>query len=234
MPTLSRRLVAELFGTFALVFFSASSVVMAGTLGVGYGLLGIALVNAVVFSVAVSATMGISGGFLNPAITTAVLIARRISVGDWIGYLVAELIGAVLAAWCVKLLLPEAAARTALYGTPMIGLNVTFGAAVALEALFTFFLVSAVFGTMISPEAPRIGGFGVGLSLFFLIMVGGPLTGAAMNPARAFGPALISGTWTGHLAYWIGPLIGAVLAGLLWGYFLMPREVLVAEVIVEE
>jgi glycerol uptake facilitator-like aquaporin len=80
-----------------------------------------------------------------------------------------------------------------------------------------------VFGTCVNPEAPKVGGFGIGLVLVFDILVGGPLTGAAMNPARAFGPALISGQWVGHVAYWVGPLAGAILAALLWQHVLLPK-----------
>ena len=83
--------------------------------------------------------------------------------------------------------------------------------------------MSAVFGTAVSPDAPRVGGFGIGLVLLFDILVGGPLTGAAMNPARAFGPALVSGEWLGHVVYWVGPIAGAILAALLWEYVLLPK-----------
>ncbi|HET8649613.1 MAG TPA: aquaporin, partial [Gemmatimonadales bacterium] len=80
-----------------------------------------------------------------------------------------------------------------------------------------------VFGTIVADNAPKVGGFGVGLSLLFIILFAGPLTGGSANPARAFGPALVSGVWTGHLAYWIGPAIGGILAGLFWGYLLLER-----------
>jgi glycerol uptake facilitator-like aquaporin len=87
-----------------------------------------------------------------------------------------------------------------------------------------FFLVSAVFGTCVNPAAPKVGGFGIGLALYFDILVGGPLTGAAVNPARAFGPALVSGQWVGHAVYWVGPIVGGVLAALFWEYVLLPRR----------
>ena len=87
-----------------------------------------------------------------------------------------------------------------------------------------FFLVSAVFGTVINPDSPRIGGFGIGLTLLFCILVGGPLTGAAVNPARAFGPALVSGQWVAHIAYWVGPILGGIVAALVWEHFLLPPE----------
>jgi len=94
-----------------------------------------------------------------------------------------------------------------------------------METVLTFFLVSAVFGTVVNPDAPKIGGFGVGLTLLFDVLVGGPVTGSAANPARAFGPALVSGQWVGQIVYWIGPLLGGILAALLWEYVLLPRRV---------
>jgi glycerol uptake facilitator-like aquaporin len=97
------------------------------------------------------------------------------------------------------------------------------GQAIGIELVLTFFLMSAVFGTAVSPDAPRVAGFGIGLVLLFDILVGGPLTGAAMNPARAFGPALVAGQWLGHVAYWVGPILGALLAALLWQYVLLPK-----------
>jgi aquaporin Z len=113
--------------------------------------------------------------------------------------------------------------RGALLGVPVIASSVSLGQAIGIELVLTFFLVSAVFGTAVSPDAPRVGGFGIGLVLLFDILVGGPLTGAAMNPARAFGPALVAGTWVGQLVYWIGPIVGGILAALLWEYVLLPR-----------
>jgi aquaporin Z len=99
-------------------------------------------------------------------------------------------------------------------GLPVIASSVSLGQAIGLELVLTFFLVSAVFGTAVSPDAPRVAGFGIGLVLLFDILVGGPLTGAAMNPARAFGPAAVSGEWVGQLVYWVGPIAGAILAAL--------------------
>jgi glycerol uptake facilitator-like aquaporin len=86
----------------------------------------------------------------------------------------------------------------------------------------TAFLVSMYFGTAISAHAPRLGGFAIGLTVLGAILVAGPVTGGAVNPARAFGPALISGDWHGHLAYWIGPFLGAAVAALIWGKVLLP------------
>jgi aquaporin TIP len=177
----------------------------------------------VVLSVMITATMTISGGHLNPAVTLGLLATRRISPGSAVGYLVAQLSSAVLAAFLVKALLPAAAVRSALVGVPVIASSVSLTQAIGMELVLTFFLMCGVYGTAVSPDAPRVGGFGIGLVLLFDILVGGPLTGAAMNPARAFGPAVASGEWVGHVAYWVGPIAGALLAAFLWEYLLLPK-----------
>lgn len=224
MPSLARRLVAEALGTFAFVFVGAAVVVVNGGFpNSGIGLLGIALAHAVALSVMITATMTISGGHLNPAVTLGLLATRRIDPVSAAAYIVTQLVAAVGAAFMVKALLPIGAVRSALVGVPVIAGSMSLSQAIGLELILTFFLMSAVYGTAVSPDAPRVGGFGIGLVLLFDILVGGPLTGAAMNPARAFGPALVSGEWVGHIVYWIGPVAGAVLAAVLWEYGLLPR-----------
>jgi MIP family channel proteins len=224
MPSLARRLVAEALGTFSFVFVGAAVVVVNGGFpNSGIGLLGIALAHALALSIMITATMTISGGHLNPAVTIGLLAARRISVVSAIAYIVTQLAAATLAAFLVKALLPVGAVRSALVGVPVIAGSMTLGQAIGLELVLTFFLMFAVFGTAVSPDAPRVGGFGIGLVLLFDILVGGPLTGAAMNPARAFGPAVASGEWVGHIVYWVGPVAGALLAALVWEYFLLPK-----------
>jgi aquaporin TIP len=224
MPSLARRLTAEAIGTFGLVFVGAAVVVVNGGFpNSGIGLLGIALAHAVVLSVMISATMTISGGHLNPAVTIALLATRRTDVVSAAAYIVVQLAAACLASFLVKLLLPADAVRNAMLGVPVIASSISLSQAIGIELVLTFFLVSAVFGTAVSPDAPRIAGFGIGLVLLFDILVGGPLTGAAMNPARAFGPAAVSGEWVGHLVYWIGPILGGLLAALLWEYVLLPK-----------
>ncbi len=224
MPSLTRRLTAEALGTFGLVFVGAAVVVVNGGFpNSGIGLLGIALAHAIVLSVMVTVTMTISGGHLNPAVTLALLVVRRIDLASAGAYILTQLAAAALAAVLVKLLFPANAVRTAMLGVPVIASSVSLGQAIGIELVLTFFLVTAVFGTAVSPDAPRVGGFGIGLVLLFDILVGGPLTGAAMNPARAFGPALVAGEWVGHLVYWVGPILGGILAALLWEYVLLPR-----------
>lgn len=224
MNSMFRRLVAEALGTFALIFIGAG-VIIAGNFPKGdTGLLGIALAHATVLGVMITATMNISGGHLNPAVTVGVLVARRIDVKSAGLYIVAQLIGATLGALLLAAVFPTHAARSAGFGVPLVHSTVSAAQAILIEGVLTFFLVSAVFGTAVSPDAPKVGGFGIGLVLLFDILVGGPLTGAAMNPARAFGPSVASGIWTGHLIYWIGPLLGGIVAGLLWDRILLPKH----------
>ena len=219
---LVRALVAELLGTFALVFIGAGAVVVDASKGGALGLVGIALAHAAVLSVMVSALMNVSGGHFNPAVTFAIWLSNRIKLPHAVAYVVTQLVAGALAALAVKLLAPAMAGEVTSLGVPRIAGDVTFTSAIFIEAILTLFLVSAVFGTCVSIEAPKVGGFGIGIVLLFDILMGGPLTGAAMNPARAFGPALISNDWHGHAAYWIGPLLGAAVAGVLWSKILLP------------
>jgi aquaporin TIP len=224
MPSLFRRSLAEALGTFALVFIGTGSVITKYFPDANYGVLGVAVAHALVLSVMITATMSISGGHLNPAVTLGLLAARRTTPSTAGAYIVAQLVGAVLASLLIKTIYPVAVWRAASLGTPSIAGSITLPQALIVEAVLTFFLVSAVFGTCVNPDAPKVGGFGVGLVLLFDIIVGGPLTGAAMNPARAFGPALVSGQWVGHLVYWVGPIVGGVLAALFWEHVLLPKR----------
>ena len=219
-----RPLTAEFIGTFGLVFIGAGSIVVNEASG-ALGLLGIALAHAIVLSVMVTALMRISGAHFNPAVTFGLWLANKIGAKDAGFYVLTQLVAAVVAALLVKTLLPSVAGEITGYGVPRIASDVDMIQAILLEAILTFFLVSAVFGTAVSPEAPSgIGGFGIGLVLLFDILVGGPLTGAAMNPARAFGPAAIAYDWVGQGAYWIGPLLGGAVAALVWGKVLLPKD----------
>ena len=221
-PKNLRPLTAECLGTALFVFLGAGSVVM--NTPNGLGTIGIALVHGVAMAIIVSMTMNISGGHMNPAVTAALWLARKVDDRTAGLYVVAQLIGAVLGALLISAVLPHAAARATSIGTPMVATSVTFTQAVLIEATLTFFLVSAVFGTAVSSEAPKIGGFGIGLAIFVDVLIGGSLTGAAMNPARAFGPALVAWDWHGQAIYWIGPLLGGLAAAAVWKWVLLPRD----------
>jgi MIP family channel proteins len=221
MSSLLRRSIAEAVGTFGLVFIGCASVASRYFNEANYGLLGIAMAHAIVLSVMITATMSISGGHLNPAVTIGLLVARRTTGRTAAAYISAQLVGAVFGALLLRFLWPVNLTRAISLGTPTIAGNIVVSQAIGIEAVLTFFLVSAVFGTCVNPNAPKVGGFGVGLVLLFDMMVGGNLTGAAMNPARAFGPALVSGQWVGHGVYWVGPLLGGIIAALLWEHVLL-------------
>jgi len=222
MPSLLRRSIAEALGTFALIFIGVGSVAAKYYPDANYGVYGIATAHALVLAVMITATMAISGGHLNPAVTVGLLVARRTTAQTAVAYIIAQLIGAVLGALAVKALFPIGVTRPIALGTPALARNIELTQAIGLEAILTFFLVSAVFGTCVNSEAPKVGGFAVGLVLWFDIIVGGPITGAAVNPARAFGPALISGQWVAHIVYWVGPILGGVVAALVWEHWLLP------------
>src|SRR2546421_13121374 len=134
-------------------------------------------------------TLRISGGQMIPAATSGAWIANRIGGRVAWQYIGAQVAGAIAGAALVKTVLPRAAVGLALVGTPRLGNDVTFIQGVWIEAILTFFLVSAVFGTAVSSEAPKIGGFGIGLAIFVDALVGGDFTGARMKPALAHGPA---------------------------------------------
>src|SRR3989442_7397513 len=184
----------------------------------------VALAHGVGMAVIVSATMNISGGHINPAVTFGLFVAGKVDAGTLGRYWGAQLVGAILGAALLKAVLPWGAVHATSAGTPMLSSTITFLQGILIQAMLTFFLVSAVFGTAVSPEAPKIGGFGIGLAVFVDALVGGGLTGAAMNPARAFGPAIISADVHGQAVWWIGPLLGAAAAGWLWRTVLLPKQ----------
>jgi MIP family channel proteins len=225
--SLTRQCAAELVGTFALIFIGVGAIYNLGALDKNGGLLGIALAHGLTIAVMVSATGGISGGHLNPAVTLGVLVGGKIDAAKCLAYWIAQLAGAALAGFLLLGLMrhqPVAAAEIVSQGTPDLAGNVSFKQGVLIEAVLTFFLVFVVYGTAVDARAPRIGGLAIGLTVALDILFGGPLTGAAMNPARTFGPALASGHWNNHLVYWIGPLTGGALAGLIYGRFLIKPD----------
>lgn len=213
---------AEFIGTMLFVLVGAGSIV-ANVSGPA-GALGVALAHGVGLAVLVTIMMPISGGHLNPAVSVALWIGDQIDLKTLGKYVAAQLLGAIVAALLIKVTFPASLARLSSLGTPQMSGAMGMFSGIALEALFTFFLVSAVFGTAVSPQAQRVGGFAIGLTVLTVALGGGNLTGAVMNPARAFGPALVSLSWLSQGVYWIGPLIGAAIAAVVWKYLLLPRS----------
>ena len=207
---------AELIGAFALSFIGAGAICTDALTQGKVGLLGIAVAHGLVLAILVSATMHISGGHLNPAVTCAFWATGRMKPEAAAQYVVSQLVGAALAGFALKMIFAESVWRKVQLGTPSLGAGVSMQGGMFIEAILTFFLVFAVFGTAVDAAGPKVGGFAIGLTIAFDILMGGPLTGAAMNPSRAFGPALASGFWKSQIVYWIGPIAGAVGAGFAY------------------
>ena len=215
-----RKLAAEFIGAFALIFIGAAAIIQTG----GQNLLAIAIAHGLAIALLVSSLGHISGGLFNPALTIGLWATRRLDTVSTVAYIIAQLLGAVVAALALLLLFPEALRDAVSLGVPLLGRGIDFGQGVILEAIATFFLMLAVFGTALDSRGPKLGGFGIGLILTMDILAIGTLTGAAMNPARTFGPALVGGEWSNHLVYWIGPIIGAVVAALVYHYLFAEEE----------
>lgn len=213
---------AEFVGTLLFVLVGAGSIV--ANVNGAAGSLGIAIAHGLGLAIPVTIMLPISGGHLNPAVSVALWIGDQIDLKTLGKYVAAQLLGAIVAALLIKALFPASMARITSLGTPQMSGAMGMLAGISLEALFTFFLVSAVFGTCVNPESQRVGGFAVGLTVLAVALGGGNLTGAVMNPARAFGPALVSGDWHTQAAYWVGPLIGAALAAVAWKFLFLPKN----------
>lgn len=215
-----KALIAEFIGTFALIFIGVSTIAASEINDSATGLLGIALGHGLTIAVMVSATAAISGGHLNPAVTFGAWLANKIDRTNALGYLASQCLAALLAANLLKLTIPHAALEKVAMGTPAPGTGVPVLMALTMEVVLTFFLVFVVFGTAIDGRAPKVGGLFVGLTVTFDILAGGPISGAAMNPARYLGPALTSGDLQYFWLYWLGPLLGGAIAALLYYYAL--------------
>jgi len=227
---------AEAIGTFALIFvgvLSISGAAIGGAPGGIANLASIGLAHGLTIAVMVAALGAISGGHFNPAVTFAFIITGRLDPLKGLTYWTGQFAGAAAAAFLIAGLFSPADVAGA---TPDLGNGVTLYAGIALEAIATFFLVLVVFGTAVDKRAPK-GAYplAIGLTVALDIMAIGPITGAAMNPARTFGPALASMHWANHAVYWIGPMVGGGLAGLVQHFFLMeqPAAVRIAEATVD-
>jgi aquaporin TIP len=211
----SRALLAEICGTFWFIFIGAGAILTSAS-GSGGGLLDIAFAHGITLAIAVSVFGALSGAHFNPAVTVALAIAGRHPWPRVPTYWAAQLIGGVLAGSALRYIFEFsiAAVDKTHLGTPALAGTITPGVGIVIEALLTLFLVWAVYGTAVWAHAPKIAGFGIGLTVMTDILLGGPLTGAAMNPARWFGTAIPAGFYDNWYVYWVGPLLGAVIGGL--------------------
>jgi aquaporin Z len=216
-----RRAVAEFVGAFTLVFAGMGSM-MFGNAG---GLTGVALAHGLAIAVMASAVGHISGAHFNPAITFGFLLTRRMN-GALAGiYVVSQLVAGAVAALLLNVIFPTPPNLDV--GVPVVADRVSSGGAVLAEAILTFFLVWVVFATAADPRGAfkSIAGLAIGLTITLDILAGGPLTGAAMNPARALGPELVQNVWDDWWVYWLGPLAGGGIAALMYDLlYLRPLE----------
>jgi aquaporin Z len=214
-------MVAEAVGTFFLVFPGAGAPMLGAALHRPVPLLDVALANGLGLGIGISATLAVSGGALNPAVTAALWSLGKLRAGMAFLYIVAEVAGATLAALLLHWLVPGGPVGA---GTPVPGVGVGAVRAAGIECVLTFLLVSTVLLTIVDRQAPRIAGLGVGLIVVADVLMGGPLSGAAMNPARALGPEIVSGVWSAAWAYWVGPIAGGLIAALIYRGFLRSAE----------
>ena len=225
---LGRKLICEFIGAFTLIFIGAGSIISAQALGGGVGgagLITIALAHGLAIAVMVSAVGHVSGGHFNPAVSIGAWVTQKLTLRDLVAYIGAQLAGATAGAALLRLAIPEDFWKPVNLGVPSVS-AVSDGQAVLIEAILTFFLVWVVYATAIDPEGAfgKVAGLAIGFVIAMDIMMGGPFTGAAMNPARAFGPALLGGGWTGQWVYWVGPIAGGVLAGTLYDLLVLRRR----------
>lgn len=225
MEGTSKAAVAEFVATFALVFVGAGAVIL--NANGQLDLTGVALAHGLVLAIMVSITMHISGGMVNPAVAVSLWVTGKVSTPRAGALIVAQLAGAITGAFLLKFLVPAELFDSGNGGIPALGDGVTIGKGILIEAVTTFFLVFAVFGTVVDDRGPfsKTAGLTIGLVIAFDIMAFGPYTGAAMNPARWLGPALATTDWADWYVWIVGPIAGGIIAGVLyWTVFLKDKE----------
>lgn len=220
-------LIAEFIGTFTLIFIGAGSVCLNEMMHGGVGLLGIATAHGLAIGVMVTALAQVSGGKFNPAISLGIWAGGKQGILPTLSEIFAQLAGGIVGALFLKWIFPPAIIAAVQAGTPSLGPDITVSAGIFTEAILTFLLVFTVYGAAVDPRGAfkAAGGFAIGSVILFDILMGGGVTGAAMNPARAFGPAVIAGDWTHQYIYWIGPIVGGLLAGFLYSRVMLKNEV---------
>ena len=225
-----RASIAEFIATLCFVFIGIGAVVSAGIFLGDDGtvtaakILVIAMAHGFAIAIMVAATGRISGAHLNPAVTFSAVITRKIGVTKGGMYIIAQLSGAIVGAFIIKTIIPDALEGG--LGTHALGADISVGAGLLTEMVLTFILVFVIFATAVDPRGPsNLAPFAIGMAVMVDIFVGLPLTGASMNPARTFGPALVAGELANNWLYWIGPMAGGAIAAFTYEYiFLRERS----------
>jgi len=217
MNSNSKAAIAELIGTFTLVFIGAGAGAIASA---GGGLLGVALAHGFALVVIVYAWGSVSGAHVNPAVTFGIAITGRMDWGKAVMYWIAQLAGAAIASYLLLFILGHDTTLGQTTGSLTLESPLK---TVLVEAVLTFFLVIAVYGSAVASRNGNAVGIAIGLVLTMDILMGGPLTGASMNPARTFGPALAMGNLSYLWMYFAGPLLGGGVAGLVYNSLFLER-----------
>ena len=227
-PEAWRATFAEFIATLLFVFLGAGSVVVSGMLIdadlTAARLILIALAHGFAIALLAYATAHISGGHINPAVTFAAVLTRKISMTRGSMFVAAQIVGGVIGALLVAGVVSGAIDGN--LGAHALGSEVSVGQGLLMEIIISFALVFVIFATAIDPKAAagNLAPLAIGLTVLVTHLLAVPITGASMNPARSFGPALVSGAWSDHWIYWLGPLIGAAIAGLVYRYVFVNRR----------
>ena len=221
-----RSALAEFIATLLFVFLGAGSVIVSGGLPNGdldpARLVAIALAHGLAIAFLVYATANISGGHINPAVTFAAFLTKKISAARGLMFVAAQLGGAVIGALLLLATIPDAADTN--LGAHALGPDVSVSMGLLMEIVVTFALVFVIFATAVDPSGMgNLAPLAIGLAVLVDHILAVPITGASMNPARSFGPALVAGEWGDQWIYWVGPLIGGVVAGLVYQFAFMNR-----------
>jgi MIP family channel proteins len=218
---LLKKAIVEFIGTFSLLFMGIGAIVMTG----GTNLVAIAFAHGLAIGLLIMAAGHISGGFFNPAVTLGMLVTRRLSAYDTVVYIIAQLLGALAGTLFVIAAFPQSMRDAVNLGVPAVGAGYSTGNALIAEIVTTFFLIFVIFGVAVDQRSAKaVGGLAIGLTITMGIFATGAISGAAMNPARWFGPAIIGGHWDDFWIWIIGPIVGAVVAALVFNDVLLVGE----------
>lgn len=210
---LTRSLIIEFIGPFALVFMGVGAIILTQ----GQDIVAIALAHGLAIGLMAMSAGHISGGHYNPAVTLAMLVTGRIDLQRAVAYVIAQLAGGLAGAGALVLSFRDLERNAVNLGVPVVGANLSAGNALVMEVVLTFFLVFVIFGTAVDTRTPKvISGLAIGLTITMDILAGGAVSGAVMNPARWFGPAIVQQDWSDLWIWWVGPIVGAVIAALVY------------------
>ena len=234
LPEIAKQSIAEAFGAFVLLVIGAGSILTAtATAPESNSLLAVAFAHGFAIFIGVSAVGHVSGAHFNPAVTFGFLITGKIAPLAAVAYWGSQLLGAVIGVLLLSVVfsgagdmtdMKSAAEATNMGATALHG-DVSPLTGILIEAVLTFILMFVIFQVAIDEKGPStIAPIAIGMTITIAAIMGGPLTGASLNPARTFGPALIAGYWTDHYVYWIGPLIGATLGALTAAHLMQGKR----------